>query len=91
MTDETFSDFNKLKEILKKYMKKMNYRNSNTAAYRIRHNQYMRLVKVSIFIAKHQGLRFLFGVVKHKIAITTSDTMEYMVKRGKVFDKTDHL
>ena len=91
MTDETFSDFNKLKEILTKYMKKMNYRNSNTVAYRIRHNQYMRLVKVSIFIAKHQGLRFLFGAVKHKIAITTSDTMEYIVKRGKVIDKTDHL
>jgi len=90
ITETTFDDFKKSKEFLTKYMSKMKYHNSNSALYKIRHNQFLRIVRVAIFVAKKQGLKFLLGAIKHKIAVTLSDTVEYIEKRGKVIDETDH-
>jgi hypothetical protein len=87
---ETFSDFKKSTEFLNKYMKRMNYRNSQSIMYKIKHNQCMRLAHISIFVARTQGLGYLLGAIKHKIAITLSDTKEHMEKKGKVIDQTDY-
>ncbi len=90
VNEQTFSDFDESKNFLKKYMKKMKYRNSNSFVYKLKQNEYRRLVKVSLFIAKSQGLRYLLGAIKHKIAITISDTIKNMIHRGKIIDKTDY-
>ena len=90
VTEQTFSHFNESTNFLKKYMKKMKYRNSNSFIYKLKQNEYGRLVKVSIFIAKSQGLRYLLGVIKHKIAITLHDAMENIIQGGKIIDKTDY-
>tara|TARA_B110000014_G_C20124868_1_gene598343 strand:- start:113 stop:1399 length:1287 start_codon:yes stop_codon:yes gene_type:complete len=89
-TEEIFSDFGKSKEFLNKYLKKMNYRNSNSMYYRLRHNQFLRLAKVSVFVARTQGLKFLLGAIKHKIEVSMSDSKEYAMKKGKVIDETDY-
>ena len=71
-------------------MKRMNYQYSNSLIYRTKHNQYMRLTKVAIFLARTQGLRFLFGAMKHKMEVSLSNTKEQIEKKGKVIDQTDY-
>ena len=89
-SETTFSDIDKAKEILDKYMKRMNYQYSNSLIYRTKHNQYMRLTKVAIFLARTQGLRFLLGATKHKMEVSLSNTKEQIEKKGKVIDQTDY-
>ncbi len=90
VTDETFSNFEQSKKILNTYLRKMNYQNSNSMYYRLRHNQFIRLAKVSIFVAKTQGLKFLLGAITHKIQVSMSDSKNYVNKKGKVIDQTDY-
>tara|TARA_Y100000996_G_scaffold152390_1_gene117361 strand:+ start:4100 stop:5386 length:1287 start_codon:yes stop_codon:yes gene_type:complete len=90
VTDETFSNFEQSKKILNIYLRKMNYQNSNSMYYRLRHNQFIRLAKVSIFVAKTQGLKFLLGAITHKIQVSMSDSKNYVNKKGKVIDQTDY-
>ena len=67
----------------------MNYSNANSTYYTLRHNQFMRMAKVSIFILRTKGLKSLFGSFKHKIKISISNSKEY-ASRGKIIDKTDY-
>ena len=90
VTDETFCNFEQSKKILNTYLRKMNYQNSNSMYYRLRHNQFIRLAKVSIFVAKTQGLKFLLGAITHKIQVSMSDSKNYVNKKGKVIDQTDY-
>tara|TARA_B100000029_G_scaffold133968_1_gene128113 strand:- start:11890 stop:13170 length:1281 start_codon:yes stop_codon:yes gene_type:complete len=84
-----FSDHDKSKHLLKNYMKQMGYRDSKSFTYRIRHNQLMRLTKVSIFILQKQGTGHLFELFVHKIKTTLTNTSEAITK-GKIIDQTDY-
>ena len=65
---ELLQDLQKSKEFVEEYMTKMSYRHSFSKSYRIRHNEINRLYKSAIFIAKNQGIKFLFfsGINKIK-------------------------
>ena len=64
---ETFSDFDKLKEILDNYMKEMNYSYTNSFQYKIKHNELMRLYRVTKIIIKTEGVNSLFRAIKGKL------------------------
>ena len=68
------NDFNAAEKFSNKYMKKMGYHKQtiiHEILYKIKRTELMRLVKVSIFLLKTYGIRFLFKKIKEKI-----DTMK---------------
>lgn len=70
-----FDDFNKSKKFLEKYMAKMGYHKTtiqHRILYKVRHSEFMRLVKVSIFFAKTQGMGFLLTKIKEKIKLMSN-------------------
>jgi hypothetical protein len=62
-----FSDFNKSKKFLKKYMKNMGYRNTMSIQYRIIHTEFQHIIRLSIILLKTEGLIFLLTAIKRKI------------------------
>jgi len=56
-----------LKKILDEFMKKRAYSYTNSPKYRIRHNEFIRLVKVASFTTKHEGFSGLIKAIKNKI------------------------
>lgn len=64
---ETFSNFDKLKEILEKYMKKMGYNYTDSFEYKIKHNEFTRLANVAILTMKNEGTSTLFRAIKGKL------------------------
>jgi len=45
----------------------MSYRDPCTTYYKIRHNEFSRLAKSAIFLAKTQGIGYLIFAIKLKI------------------------
>jgi hypothetical protein len=72
ITRQTFDDLDKSKEFLEKYMSRMSYLHTNSTQYKIRHNEFSRLVKVSVYLWKKQGVKFLLTAIKGKIKRTIS-------------------
>jgi len=64
---ETFSSFDKLKEILDNYMNEMGYYYTDSIHYKIKHNELIRLYRVAILTAKKEGMRTLLRAIKTKI------------------------
>lgn len=68
--EEILNDFTLSKKLLDKYMSKMRYHKTTIdrrILYKIRHGEIIRLVKVSIFLTKTYGIRFLLKKIKIKI------------------------
>jgi hypothetical protein len=72
ITQYTFDDIDKSKEFLEKYMSRMGYLHTNSTQYKIRHNEFSRLVKVAIYLWRTQGIDFLLTAIKGKIKRTIS-------------------
>jgi hypothetical protein len=69
---EIINDDNKSKNFLKKYLTKMGYKETNITSrtlYKIRHNEFVRLVRVSIFLIKTHGIKFFLKKMKLKIKL----------------------
>jgi len=67
-----FNDFTESKKILDNYMKTKKYQRptiNHRILYKIRHSELFRLVKVSIFLTKTYGIRFLLRKIRIKIQI----------------------
>ncbi len=64
---DNYSNLSKLEEILEKFMNKSGYQYTNSTKYRIKHSEILRLIKVAIFVTKHEGLNKLFSAIKGKI------------------------
>lgn len=78
-TEGIFSDYNKSKEFLEKYMNKMGYRNTTSFQYRIIYTEFQWLVRVSIIIAKTQGIRALFTAILKRIAFQVKSGPNFLV------------
>jgi hypothetical protein len=63
------NNLNTSKKFLEKYMNKMSYQNTSSLSYKITHNEYLRLVKVAIYLVKTEGIQFLFTAIKLKIKV----------------------
>ena len=70
ITNKELDNLPKLEVFLEKYMDKMGYRHTYSAQYKIRHNEFLRLVKVSSFLIKTQGVNAFFNEIKGKIKRT---------------------
>lgn len=70
ITQQTFDDLDKSKEFLEKYMSRMGYLHTNSTQYKIRHNEFSRLVKVAVYLWRKQGMKFLLTAIKGKIKRT---------------------
>ena len=57
----------KLKKLLDNFMIENGYIYTDSLKYRIRHNEMIRLAKVSLFVLKHEGLKGLMRSIKRKI------------------------
>ena len=64
---EIFYDFDKSKIFLKKYMKKMGYRDTTSTQYKFLHNTAFQKANTAIFLAQTEGIRFLLLAIKIKI------------------------
>ena len=65
-------DFDKSKKILEEYMSKNGYHRTTIdrrILYKIRHNEIVRLLNTSVFLARKYGIRFLLTKIKIKISI----------------------
>lgn len=70
--DEILNNDVKSKKFLKKYLIKMGYKETNVKSrtlYKIRHNELVRLVRVSIFLVKTYGIVFFLKKMKLKIKL----------------------
>lgn len=67
ITEKTLDDFDGTKKMVETYMTKMSYRDPCTTYYKIRHNEFSRLAKSAIFLAKTQGIGYLIFAIKLKI------------------------
>ena len=66
------NDLTKTKKFFNEYLKKMRYPKPTIyreILYKIKHTEFMRLVKVSIFLLKTYGIKFLLIKVREKIKI----------------------
>ncbi len=66
ITPKTFDSLDESKEFLEKYMFRMSYLHTNSTQYRIRHNKFSRLVKISVYLWRTQGTKFLLTAIKGK-------------------------
>ena len=62
-----FNDFEKLKNIKFNFMKKNNYKLTNSFEYKLTHNEIVRIYKVGKFTIKHEGMGFLLRAIKSKL------------------------
>ena len=69
VTEESLNDFDKSKKFVEKYMSDISYCDPSTVYYKLRHAEFLRLGKKSIFIAKTQGIWFLLWSIKQKIKV----------------------
>jgi len=67
---ELLSDRNNLEKILTNFMKKNEYRFTNSWTYKINHNEFTRLSQVIIKVLKHEGITELLRATKGKIKRT---------------------
>lgn len=56
--DSIHNNLNTSKKFLEKYMNKMSYENTSSSSYKITHNEYLRLVKVAIYLVKPKECDF---------------------------------
>jgi hypothetical protein len=75
VTNRTFDDIDYSKKMVEEYMSRMSYRDPSTLSYKLTHGEFLRLVKVSIFIAKTQGIQFLLIAIKGKIRVMIKTKM----------------
>ena len=59
-----------LEGMLESFMKKNEYRYTNSLGYKINHNELVRLSLVIIKILKHEGVNELLRAIKEKIKRT---------------------
>lgn len=67
ITKETFDDLTQSKNFLEDYMSQKGYLHTNSKKYKIIHNEFFRLVKISLLLWKTQGISFLFEAINGKI------------------------
>ena len=67
ITEKTISDFDYLKNFLKLYLKKMNYRDTTSFKYKFLHNTVFRYYFTSISILKTKGFKYLLHIIKLKM------------------------
>lgn len=65
--EERFSDRGKLKEMLDGYLEKNGYRYTNSFEYKITHNELLRLVRVTIRLAKSDGIKEVIRATRGKL------------------------
>jgi hypothetical protein len=69
VTEKSLNDKNLSKIIIKKYMKKLAYKRTDTLSYKLRYNETSRLFKTSMFILKTHGIKHLSYAIKEKIKL----------------------
>jgi len=69
-SEKNFNDLNDSRKFLENYMSQMNYLHTFSTQYKIKHNKFSRLVRISILLWKTQGKRFLLTAIKGKIKRT---------------------
>ena len=67
ISQKTLHDFDLSKKFVEKYMREMKYSHPNSLKYKLMNNEFVRLVKMSIFLLKTQGGLFLLRETKGKI------------------------